>query len=530
MPEKSIILPENGSVVVIDDRFEEALPIIRTFARESIPVTFYHGYKADDLPISPKQIVRIVIADLQLYEGQTDGSVIAKGLINILQQIIGPENGPYILLAWSKKETLFLQDLKSEISKLTTWVRPVFIASLKKSDCLKRLIKKADNSEIVERIIKELSGFDEDDLKNIRNVIESNLDDSEETIFEATDDALEKIETRLKEELIKQGVFHLFMIWENLVKRSGAKLVKELSSLMTLDEYWEPNMRNILKRMGIAMLGQNPTDREGMIRASLSTMGSSFSDTLDLEIKESHFPPSIDYTSEYLMQRKTATNTFALKEENKKKNFLKDGNLLYQEGDDWRKILGSMQKAIANGNAKKITHQDHNDCFDLFSKYDSIPYALNTQIHIETNPTQDLMPGNIYFIDNLLPAKKTKYLETYIKSISKPIEEYQLIELEVSPVCDYAQTKWKRSRTLPGLLYPVGETCRSGKNFYIDGPIFEYKGKAYSMIFDFHLFNALDKDHAQKRDVKFRLKRELLLDIVAQLSAHVNRPGITTVE
>lgn len=530
MPEKSIILPENGSVVVIDDRFEEALPIIRAFARESIPVTFYYGYKADDLPKSPKQIVRVVIADLQLYEGQTDGSVIAKGLISILQQIIGPANGPYILLVWSKKETLFLQDLKSEIIKLTDWVRPVFITSLKKSDCLKRSVKSTDNSETVERIIKELSGFDDDDLQNIRSVIASNLEDSEEVIFEATDGALEKIENLLKDELAKQGVFHLFIIWENLVKRSGAKLVKGLSSLQLLDEYWEPNMRNILKRMGVAMVGQNPTDREGMIRASLSTMGSSFSDTLDLETKEFHFPPSIDYTSEFLIQRKTATNTFALKEEGGKKKYLKDGAVVHQEGEDWEKMLAAMDKVITSGKAKNVTPQDHKDCSDLHSKYNSIPYALNTQIHIETNPTQGLMPGNVYFIDDLQPDKKAKYLKTYFKKFSNKIEEYQFIELEVSPVCDYAQTKWKRSRTLPGLLYPLGEDCRKGKNFYIDGPIFEYNSKVYCMVFDFHLFNALDKEHAQKREVKFRLKRELLLDIIAQLSAHVNRPGITTIK
>jgi hypothetical protein len=49
------------------------------------------------------------------------------------------------------------------------------------------------------------------------------------------------------------------------------------------------------------------------------------------------------------------------------------------------------------------------------------------------------------------------------------------------------------------------------------------------MVFDYHLFKSTDKPDPDKLNIWFRIKRELLLDIIANLSSHVNRPGISFV-
>ena len=47
-----MILPETGTVVVIDENYKEALPIIKALSKSGIATTYYYGTENKELPKS----------------------------------------------------------------------------------------------------------------------------------------------------------------------------------------------------------------------------------------------------------------------------------------------------------------------------------------------------------------------------------------------------------------------------------------------------------------------------------------------
>lgn len=519
-----MIIPENGSIVIIDDEPEEAFPIIRALSKRGISSTYYKGNVKDDLPDKPTQYIRIAFLDLQLIE-TSDEHQISKSVVNILKHIIPEENGPYILIVWSKNFAKYGEAVENEIKTIPHLI-PATIINFNKRDCLEeKIVSLIDSEDFIKSVLGNIKGvFDEDNEQILSGAIETALSNEFKTTFEAKPNAIEIIEEHIKKELIKAGVFHLFVIWENLAKKSAAKLVKDISGLVPNNDNWETNMRNVFKRMAIARVGRNVIPMDVQIKESINTLNSSFIDSLESEIKKETLPTSITLDSNIITIEKIDGAEYALKKEEHLEFFTKNEDKMVS-GETRQGLLKSLDKD------KKIVQVDKDICQKLITNYDRIPTSLNTKLHIETTPSQDLIPGNIYLNDNLSPEKKRQYLKTFFKAIPEDISEYILIDLEVSPICDYAQDKWKRSRTLHGIIYPKEKEndLKNGNHYYPVEPVFELEGNICKIAFDFHLFNALDKTIAKEKIVKYRFKREILLDIIAQLSAHVNRPGISFV-
>ena len=519
-----MLLPTNGSVVVIDDLLEEALPIIQVLSKNGISSTFYRGNNSMELPSEPMQLIRLVFLDLQLFDTVTDEAQISRTLVNVLKKIISSNNGPYLLVIWSKNYAKYGAAVEEEIKKPEHKIAPAYIVTFNKRDCLvETTVEVLDTDDFIKEVLESLeSGLEDGESDIIRRAIKAKLDSRIKTEFQPREDAIQIIERHIKTQLEKAGVFHLFVIWENLVKKSSSRVAHEISELVPINKNWESNMRDLFRRMGIARTGRNTVSEESLIKESINTFNNSFVDRLETEIKNVSLPASISLSGNILISDILNNESYSLVKE-------PDGESLYKEttriikGTNRDGLLKSLVKDPKIGGPDKLQGQA------LIERYDNIPSLLNAKLHIEFSPSQELIPGNIYIVENIGSAKVQKYLSTYFKTIDGSVSDYFLIDLEVSPVCDYAQDKWKRSRTLPGVLFPSlnYKNIKSGTHFYDAEPEFEFNSKPYRLRFDFHLFNALDKVNARARTVKYRLKRELLQDIIAQLSSHVNRPGIT---
>jgi len=512
-----MILPENGSVVVIDDDHNQAKPILDALAKKGIATTYFKGTGEKEVPYKPLKNVRLVILDLQLNSMDNNGHIIASRLVNVLKNVISDNNGPFMVLIWSLKNNLFGEDFRNEINKRANARIPVCIATLEKAKCLERSgFKKAE--ELAESVVKELKPrFQESDLEAIRKNIIFNY--HEEEIYESTPNAFEEIEASLKNAIEKAGVFHLFVLWENLLKNAAAKTVADVASAIELNEYWERNMRNLFYRLGKARVGQN----EVRLSDSMLTFMQSYNDNAEKEIQLTTYPEYIKLESENKLFVNKNGSEYKLGVQQGGEAIFKDDSLLFFNGNDRKKLIKAINahKEVAE---KKVL-------LSLLQSYDEIPPRLNTGMHLELNPSEIHIPGNIYEIP-MEEGKKQEYLSsTYYKSKRGNLSDFTFIELEISPICDYAQTKWKKSRLVSGLLYPSHQDVRSNVgHFYYVEPDFLLDGKVCKMVFDCHLFKALDHDVVKKRIIKYRLKRELLLDIVAKVSSHVNRPGISFVQ
>lgn len=518
-----MILPENNSVIVIDDDPNQAMPIIKSLSKKGLSTIYYRGFKQEELPDKPLNNIRLVIADLQLLSTDNDGHTIATRLINLLQKLLSPDNGPYMLLIWSLKNHLFGSDFMNEIKKKDNKLSPICISTLDKSKCI---VRKDNNEskEIIERILKDIkTRFAVDDME----VIEKSLYDNwpNEEVFEETPNSIDLIEENLKTELVKAGVFHLFIIWENLIRKAGAQTVNTISSTIEYTDIWENNMRDVLKRMGQARTGQNTLSNDLFLKAALTTFSGSFSEELEYEIRKLDFPEYIKLESPFSIAGKLNEDIYKI--------------ILYQDGQHRKvKLLKNEELYKGKNNIKPekilslsegLEEPEKQLIVELVKRYQEIPLIINTKLHLELEPLEGHIPGNVYKIV-VSQEKKRELLTSYFDKIPEDISDYHFVELEVSPICDYAQKKWKKSRLLSGLVYPASGVNIKPGPFYVNSPQIIIDNKRFFLVFNYLLFKSLDVCDVEKRGKSwFRIKRELLQDIIAGLSGHVNRPGITTV-
>lgn len=205
----NLSLPRNGRVVVIDDEIKEGLPLINALSKNGIPTTYFSG-KLKELPETPLEDVRIVFLDIVLdeTEGQSDKTKISK-IIGVMKRIIGNENGPYILIIWSKHNEL-VEDIKIKLN----WNQPVLTLNLEKWKCK-----------------DEEDGFD-----------------------------LKKIENKLETEFGNAGIFQLFLLWENIAHQSSGGLINEFTSFYKhdnkYDNDWNKNLTDVFSHLARAYRGK----------------------------------------------------------------------------------------------------------------------------------------------------------------------------------------------------------------------------------------------------------------------------------
>jgi hypothetical protein len=90
-------------VIIVDDEEEEALPMMKAFAKEGIPTAFFDG-RIHGLPPKRKRFsgIRLAILDMDLIGGGVPDATKSQALVKVLSSILSPENGPYAVLAWTK--------------------------------------------------------------------------------------------------------------------------------------------------------------------------------------------------------------------------------------------------------------------------------------------------------------------------------------------------------------------------------------------------------------------------------------------
>ncbi len=518
-----MILPFNGSIVVIDDKVKQARPILDAFSKKGLSTIYFTGNEID-LPEEPIQGVRIVIADLQLSESDNDPHTIATRLVNILQRIISPKNGPYILIIWSLKKTLYGSEVKKEVNKIENSVVPICTVDLEKGKCIAQ--QTGDDiklQELRKEVFREFENslIEESDLEQVFESISRHWVPEVDSEYIIKENAISFIEENVESELRKAGVFHLFILWENLIKKAAAETVSSISEALDMDEYWEVNMRDVFRRMGVARVGQNDVSETDLIQASVLTFIETFKDKLEINIKEQELPEYITVSGDNLIR---------IKEEDNEVRIAKQDQVFVIHLNEIQIATGGNFKTLKNS-INKISDDSYKRLANLvYDKYISISPKLNTSLHLESNPSDEHIPGNVYIIPIGDDETKRKYAKTYFKNIpDESLKDIQFIELEVSPICDYAQKKWKKSRLVSGIVYPENLKVEDRNHFYRVEPIFYLDNGLKKIAFDCHLFKSLDHDIVKSRTIKYRLRRELLLDIIAQVSAHVNRPGISFV-
>jgi len=531
-------LPENGSVLIIDENIDEAMPLIKLLSKQGIASVYLSG-KESEMPEKPFTKIRLAFIDIQLY-GPTDPESHAQTIIRILDTVIPENNGPYIAIIWTTTSQTNVDVLTEKLKSADNG--PVAVFPLSKSLYFQRTMDDSRYDRLLEQIDPILeTRFEQEDLDAIKALVRDNIDPETKMVF--MDDGLTKITDELREKLEKYDTFHLFTFWENIINKASGEIVSNFSKLYPTDDYWQDNLKTGIFRLAHAQLGKNiiSADIYSIISNALKTLNQMFVETIENNTYgiEVNNILSIDQdaicVTEHIVDKKYQIKWKVHKKEDTFQLYIND--TLFPPGSPGKARIDEISKNIPDPNDKARTES-------LIKKFKSIVPKINTKLLINNVITNILQPGNVYERKIRKIDRKKELIKSYFKEkaildnegnlklTDVEVEGIIFIELEVTPLCDFAQNKWIKSRLLPGILIPDGLKAEVSQadSIYNNIPEIEHRGKLYKPIFNFNLVKSCDFDKLKSKKSLFRIKTQLFTDILNKLSSHISRVGITCVQ
>lgn len=461
-------------IVIIDDIREDVKNLLKYFDKRGVPYNYYfEDADIDNLPDKPLSNVRLIFLDFVLgNEGQTERAKIAT-LMTVLKRILKIDNGPYIILAWTKNNNPnrigdLLPPFKKELYSNMDIPRPIEIIDL-------------------------------DKINIMRN--------------------LGKIEKKLKDTFNGENIFEILLGWESKGKLAVADVVNTVNEISlqnipatlapaTMNNFFSELRKNTEKNMykfAESVSGEDnlSTNNNILIDAQIP-LGGIFQDLVEGHVRK-QTPELKKLSRKIYSSRKKITsthsesaqmNTYFLLSQNPESS-PKPGNI-YKVGDVSKKIPKSIKIPFRKSdflNQDKIV-KDMKKCKDDAVKILEFKRKLKG------------------FQDKIIP-----------------------IFIEITPDCDYVQKKWKGARFVYGVLCPDKflDNVEDTKSYILDsktGKIFprlaiKYESKNYFFLLDSSCQCILPLPLLSKVKPILRARKELLVDIQHWVSAQASRPGKT---
>lgn len=122
---------ETSRVLIIDDEPEEGLSLAKAFIKLGIATVYLTG-NIEDIPEKKLRGLRLIALDMILYEGLNDDEQNINSLLAFLLEVVDENNGPIIIIAWTKKPEL----IENFIEKLrqVPAIKPISIIPMDKHD------------------------------------------------------------------------------------------------------------------------------------------------------------------------------------------------------------------------------------------------------------------------------------------------------------------------------------------------------------------------------------------------------------
>jgi hypothetical protein len=519
-------LPTNGRVVVIDDKIEEeALPLIEALSRKGVPVHCFSG-RGSSLPKEPINGIRLIFLDF-LLEGMdfdNDTADVVKSLKPVVERLIDHKNGPFILIGWTRTP----QHINALVDSLE--VKPIAVIDMEKADCF------SDSTKI-----------------------------------------MEKIETKIFQKLESLKSLNLLFAWENLVNDSAGEIVNEYVS-MTGAMYDENNLRQTILRMASAHTGRNidQIDNHGIVKHAFGVLNTTLSDRIDYFTISDLLPEaiftngskslysqpdngniydilSIDHcfvinknNVELVRSSKNQPINEFINEVKKQKKDQAIISLCPGIDHAQRTTLKSFAKneildeTGTHANLKRIINNERSVIIRAVENFQFIAAKINNHLFLDFSPHKLVCPGNVYSHSNEDKRDKIELMKIFFKNDfvdsldSIQLSRFQIIEVEVTPPCDYAQKKWKNTRLVTGIIFPIDESTnliessKASYNYII--PPFIWDQNICKSIFDFRYISSKSFNMTESLTLFFRLKQELLSDVISNLADNMGRLGLTFLE
>ncbi|UPT70328.1 MAG: hypothetical protein M0D53_14710 [Flavobacterium sp. JAD_PAG50586_2] len=440
-----MILPTNGKVVIFDDKYEDVKNLLKALSKQKIPYLYYQEEGGTDLPETPVDNIRLVFLDLELVvDSKATEQNIISAIYARLSRVIEP-NSNYILVYWSTKQ---------------------------------------------EKYGKAVGDAFNDGLKEYKPIISISLDKI------ATKNAVDPIEfiiNNITENAEDFKVLKVFSFWENLVNDSSGNLINSFINFIDKDESWDDIAKYLLFKLAVAYGGKeivSSTEFE-QVKNSYYTLNHTLIDNLENSISKSLKGRQTEFVNIISTTGDDAFTTLI----NKKlliasDNFSGDipGSILFIDEEM------QIEKEFIQSELEKIKK---NDKIPANKKEEAIANAVKKAY--EKNEKLGLKSAalkiNYNNIVNSLLRDETRGLHGEI------VQNSIKIELNISPICDYAQQKMPCCRILPGVLIKKDYQIERGNAFnYISDCAISLNGTDYVLVFDFKYLYSIPS-HIAKKEV-----------------------------
>lgn len=249
-----INLPNNGSIVILDDQYTEAEPLIKLLSKNNKSFRYYDG-KSENLPLenNEKEATRLVFLDYNLTEGTTGSASQVSTIAANLKRIIDEDNGPYFILLWSKNkdDAQEFNDEMEQIYNRYPHLQPLEIKCLNKEDYFKK------------------NG----------------------SIYEFNGDKVAEFQEELERMVSSIELLEFYSSWENKILLTSQKLIKKTSDVSQgMDA---KQLVHLLSNINLEQFSKNVEDEQLIVAAyqSLNTVFSSYLNHKieDIKLSSEHF-------------------------------------------------------------------------------------------------------------------------------------------------------------------------------------------------------------------------------------------------
>lgn len=456
--------PKNGSIVIVDDKYDEVEGLIRVFSSKGIPVTYFNGEPDKLITLNG---VRIVILDLDLKLGVQDNeeSQIISSVFFNLKKIVPKNNGGYILVVWSSRDSELGEKVESKIKKM-----------------------KEEKASILNEYPLEIVRISKNDVATLNNG--------------KYDFSLEKIEAKINRLISDSSILNLITYWENKVIEASKNVVSNFYEITQTED----KQKLLLTLFADSSSPEGSLDENTIIAPAISPMSVLLSDQLSskgnvhsLSAIGSELKTLLKQEGKIDLESVAGINTFYHIDKEISCNNAPGSVYLYQ------------------------TYMDNHSCSsqNCSTKWaEDLPIAMKDEIKIKVDKCIKFEKNDQnYNVTNAERTQKQKEIRKNVVSIF----------LEFTPDCDYVQGHRKKLRLIFGLMYPIKAGVKielsKNKGSYIELPLVKYEGDIYNIILNLLTITGINEDAFCSIAPVFRIRKELLVDIQQKIASHIARPG-----
>lgn len=464
-----MILPKSGRVIILDDKINQALPLINALSKNNTATAYFSG-DVSTAPDNTFKDVRVLFLDINLTQGQSIWENEKTTIIANIKRIVEPMT-PYILFIWSVNEQSQYDDVVTLFGEELIDYKPV-------SDPIK---------------MDKNAFFNLVDVETDKWELANTIDETLELLNQKINEGIKTIESL--EGLLK---------WDNIVIESSSNVVNDIVRLASEKNDMNSDLKQIYRNLATAYWGKtlNGKTSDVIITKSLVTLNAILSDKIEFKIMNEL---KIDAIADF--PTKPELDPFIKSQLNTKLLFSEDlinealpGNMYVFTNDPYKNDI--VNNIIDRGLfADEYCSEKQIDVKDIYDEKLRVKEEHNT------------------------PFKKFGY-----RKINEIIADTIYVEFEVTPICEFSQNNRLFCRMVSGIIMDekYRKKIKRAAQFFYVSPVFTLDGKSVNFYCDFRYIISKEGVTLEGVSPKLRLRHLVQADIQSHMARQVSRPGIVS--